>query len=151
MSKATMRLRSTASVRGSFQNLWKVGRERENTCTRLGTEKPLIGLALELMILLKRIESAQMLVPVGFELIRNQAIIGIHLQIPTTCKLGLVTRTLELLTTQRVCRLDTTSDLILDGQGDLESRRRHPLEQHRTDCRIDVTATDGLEDLRSAT
>src|ERR1035441_1828329 len=56
----------------------EIGREGEDTCTCLRTEKPLIGFALPLVFLLECIETAQMIIPVGFQAIGDEAIIRVR-------------------------------------------------------------------------
>lgn len=74
----------------------EISGEGKDTRACLFTEQSLIGLALPLVLLLKRIKRAKARVPVGLERIGHETIIGIDFKVPSSCELGVVARPLEL-------------------------------------------------------
>ena len=98
--------------------------KREDSRTRLLAEQPPVGGALALVFALQRVQLPQPVVPVGFQRIRDQAIVRIDLEIATTCELGLVTRPLQLRAPQALGLLDPMGDLLLHRQRHLDRRRR---------------------------
>ena len=76
INNASIRLRSRDSVRGSFHTRGKL-RASERILARRIIEQALIRLALAIVFLLQRLEPAQLIVPVRFERIGDEAVIGI--------------------------------------------------------------------------
>ena len=96
------------------------------------------------MLLLERIQAAQMPVPVCFECVGHQTIVGIHFEIAPARKFSLVASPFKLRAAQRVGLFDACGDLIVHGQCNLQCSRRHSLQQQGTDRGIDIASADGL-------
>jgi hypothetical protein len=61
--------------------VWKIRGQGQDTGARLGAEQRLIGLALSFVFLLECVEAAKPSIPIGFEGVGDEPIIGIDLEI----------------------------------------------------------------------
>ena len=115
---------------------------RRDASARLFAEQSLIRVTLALVCLLERIEAAQPLVPIRFERIGDEAIVGIDLQITPSREFSRIPRAFKLCPTQRIGLCDATGDLVLYGERNLQRGGRHRLQQQRTECGVHVESTD---------
>ncbi|MCK7529050.1 MAG: hypothetical protein MZV64_71590 [Ignavibacteriales bacterium] len=69
------------------------------------------------LVLLGRLQGAQLIVPIGLQGIGHQAMVGIDPQIAPPGQLGLVTRPLHLVVAQRIGFIPASLKLLLDCQG----------------------------------
>ena len=122
----------------------KIMSEREDAFTRLFAEQSLVGLVLTVLLLCKSLQMAQGLIPLGFERIGHQSVIGIAFEKSPAFEFGLVAGAFDVLLTKCIGLLDTSGDLLLDGEGHLDRRRCHGFEQQRTDGGIDLAAANRL-------
>ena len=105
-----------------------------------------IGLTLLLILLLGLGQRPQLVVPVRFESIRNQPILGIDLKKSLPSQVCLVAGTLDMLPAQVIRFVQTLLQLLLDRQGNLQGQRRERFHQQRADRRVDARAEDTLAD-----
>lgn len=99
---------------------------------------------LTLVFALQGIELTQPLIPLGFQRIGYQPVVGIDFHVAAPGELGLVAAALQLRLSQGGGLLDALRDLVLHGQSHFDSRRRHRLQQQCADRGIDVGAPHPL-------
>jgi transposase len=106
----------------------EVFRQRQDGGALLIVE-PGLALALFVVVLLGRRLLAQRLVPLRFQRIGNQAVVGIAAHITAACQVGLVARPFNRLTAQAVAFLGATLQFLLHGQRHLQGDRGHRFHQ----------------------
>ena len=88
--------------------------------------------------------SAQPLIPVRFQCIGHQAIIGIDLEEAALGKIRFVARTLYVLSSQPVRFLVAVREFLLHSERDFVGQRRHCRDDDVADCRVECAAIHRL-------
>ena len=120
----------------------EVGGEGEDPGPRRRVDEPPIGLVPALMILLRRRERPQLVVPVGLERVRHQAVVGIDAEVPALGELGLIAGPLDLGPPEPVGLGRPGRELGLDAESGLERERTDGLDEELADRAIDRVADD---------
>ena len=87
--------------------------------TLLRAEHTAFAVAVAFVVLLGGGECAQLVVPLRFERVGDQAVVGIDAEVASLGKLRFVTGTIHLLASHPVHLLSTALQFVLHGQGDL--------------------------------
>ena len=112
-----------------FPEFREVGRQRQDPAPALLVQYGAIGLALSLILLLGLGQRTQPLVPIRFQGVGHQAILGIDLHEPLPGQVGLVAGTLDVLSPQAIRLVQPLLQLVLDRQGDLQGQGREHLQE----------------------
>jgi len=126
---------------------WELLREFQDLSAHFCVESVSFLMTSSLVILDDTFVQPQLLVPIGFEGLRDKAVIWIDLHVPPPGEFRLVARSLDVLAAHGVCFRGSGFDLALDRKANLQRHRRHEFDQQRADCRIDDLAGNGLADL----
>jgi hypothetical protein len=89
-------------------------------------------------------ELAQRVVPVGFEAVSDEPVVGIDRQVAAPGGLGAVAGPFDVGGTEPVGLGGAAGELVLDAQGDLERERGEGVEHERGDGGVDTGAGDAL-------
>ena len=95
--------------------------------------------SLALVVLLGGGQGAQGFVPVGFEVVGDQAVVGVDGHVAAARRFGGVAGPLDVLAAQRVGLVGAALELGLDGEGDLEGERGDGGEQQLADGGVDAS------------
>jgi hypothetical protein len=87
---------------------------------------------------------AQGVVPVGFEAVGNEPVVGVDGEVAAAGEVGAVTGPLHVGASQGVGLVAAGFELGLHGEGDLERERGDGVEQELTDGGVDGGAGDAL-------
>jgi hypothetical protein len=82
--------------------LGDIVRQGEDAGSLFVAEDHAVGLLLLSVAVLRLVEEAQLVIPVGLERIGDQAVVGINAHEALTCKIDLVLRAVDGLATERV-------------------------------------------------
>jgi hypothetical protein len=129
MRNWAIRFFSRSGRPGVAPQAWHVGGETEDLLASVVVQFLRVGRRLLRVARVSLGEGAQFVVPVGFEGIGHQAMLGIDPPIPSLREVRLVAGVLELLAAQAVHLLGPGAELVLDRQGQLEAERRHRLDE----------------------
>ena len=92
---------------------------------------------------LARLRVAQRVVPVGFEGVGHEPVVGVDGQVAATGQLGAMAGPLDVAAPQSVGFVGACFELGLHGEGDLERERGDGVEQQLADGGVDAGAGDG--------
>jgi hypothetical protein len=89
-------------------------------------------------------EGTEAIVPLGFERIRDQAILRIDPQEASLREIGFIASAFDLLLPNAISLSGTRRELLLDGQRDVHRERRHRLDEHVADRVIEGATVNRL-------
>jgi len=92
-------------------------------------EEQALGLVLAVVLLLGGTQGAQFCVPVGFQGISDEPVVGVDAQVAALGQLCLVASAFDLLPAQTVGFLGASLELFLDGERHLQGQRTDRLDQ----------------------
>jgi transposase len=119
----------------------------ENASASLRTESFGLLFAAALVLFRRIGVPAQFVVPIRFERICDEAVIGIDLHVSPPRKLGLVAHSFDMLAPRGICLASPRLKLALDFQSDSQRHRRCHLDHQRGNRRIDDLAGHRLAGL----
>lgn len=122
----------------------EVSGERADTRLVFIVERDLGGRAGAFVVVLRVLEGAEGVVPVRFEAVGDEPVVGVDGEVAAAGELGSVAGPFDVGTAQRVGFIGAGFELGLDGQGDLERERGDGVQQEPGDGGIDAGAGDGL-------
>jgi hypothetical protein len=125
-----------------------VGRPRRELISATAAREGLLGLAV--VFVLGGLKRAERLVPVGFEAVGNEPVVGIDGEIAATGELGVLVGALDVGPAELVGFIGAGFEFGLDGQRDLERERGDGLQQQLFDRLIDGVAWKLLADRSGA-
>ena len=125
---------------GEFQDVAAHLRVERNRLVRASSFMILDGVGME----------PELLIPLGFERVGDETIIGVDLHVAPPREFSLVTRPLDMLTAQSIGLGGARLEFALDREADLQGHGRHQLDQKGADRWIDHLAGNRLADLASA-
>ncbi len=102
----------------------------------------MVGRALLVIAQLGVREGPQLLVPFGFERIRDQPIIRVDLHVTTTGQVRLVVCAVDLLPAQAITLVDAALELLLHRQRDLERHRGNHLHEQLANGFVEAAAVE---------
>ena len=89
-------------------------------------------------------QGAERLVPVGFEVVGDEPVVGVDGEVAAAGELGAVTGPFNMAAAQRVRCVGACFELGLDGEGDFERERGDGVQQKLGDGGVNAGAGDGL-------
>ena len=89
----------------------------------------------------------QLFVPLSFERVGDETVIGVDLHVASPREFGIIAHPLDMLAAQGIGLGGARLEFALNREADLQGHRRHQLEQKRADRRIDNLAWHRLADL----
>src|SRR5215510_4713699 len=124
--------------------LWKMSSQGKNRLTLLIIDYLAVLLTLMIIFLLSRRQQPQFFIPVGFQRISNQSVIGIDPEVTASGQFRFITRTLNLLSPEIVGFIQTRLKFLLNRQGHFECNWRDCLHKNIAYRLVDVGSRDVL-------
>ena len=97
-----------------------------------------------LVLLLGLAQGAQLGVPVGFERISDESVLGVHVHVAMAGVVGFELGPLDVPMAQAVSLFETRLNLLLHGEGQLDGHGRHGLDEQLADGSVDLGPDDAL-------
>ena len=119
MSSRAIRLRSRAGVSGSRHSRGK-SVASASTRWRFSSSKSVSAASLTLVVVLRRVQGAELVVPLGFQRGSHQTVVGVDAEITPLGQFGFITGPLDLLAPQPVGFVGPVGQFVLDRERDLE-------------------------------
>jgi hypothetical protein len=107
-------------------------------------DREVVGLPQPLVLILSFVQCAELVVPLGFQSVRNQTVGRIHMHISTLGQICLVACALYLLAAQAVDLIQACVDFLLHRQRHIERHRCHDLNEQIADGVVDRLSLDAL-------
>ena len=123
---------------------WEVGGERPDPGLLLVAERPVAGLGGALVLVLGVGELAQLVVPVGLELVGDEPVGRVHREVAAACGVRGVLGALHAHLADPVRIGGALSELGGDGERGLDRQWRELFEHERGDRLVDAGAVDRL-------
>ena len=144
MSSRAMRLRSRCGVAGSDHRAGKsAASARMRSCVLVG-ERGGRWRRWPCRSRPGRLQLAEGVVPVGFEAVGDEPVVGVDGEVAAAGQVGVVAGAFDVAAAQRVGFVGAGFEFGLHGEGDLEGERGDGVEQQLADGGVDAGAGDGL-------
>ena len=140
ISSRAMRFAFAGGRGGVGPELGEVGRELADLGLAVLIERGVGGGGLAVVFVLGGLQRAQRVVPVGFEGVCDEPVVGVDREVSPARELGVLVGAFDVRASQLVGLVGAGFELGLDRECDLERERGDGLEQQLLDCAVDGVA-----------